>query len=62
MLARVFPASHGAEHSCPPGGTASSCVYPANQGAHQVVFAVAGAVILSLLVLIVWRQFVADRW
>jgi hypothetical protein len=60
-LARAFPASHGAPHSCPGGAPTSSCFYPPNQGAHQALFAVAGAVILSFIVFIAWREFIADR-
>jgi hypothetical protein len=62
LLARLFPESHGAAPSCPGGAPASSCFYPPNQGSHQVVFAIGGAILLILIAWIVWRQLLDDRW
>jgi hypothetical protein len=66
LVARIYPAAHGAEHSCsaPAGGTVPTnvCVYPPNQGVHQAIFAAGGAALVCLIVLVIRNQVRSDHW
>lgn len=60
LTALVWPAPHGAGHSCPLGSPISSCYYPGDWFRHQILLSFVGAV-AALLISATFLSFRRDR-